>query len=152
MSISHMIMLFVICNFIFLFMYIYTHVYMCIFLYILFFKCMLGGGLWVCAYVFEQAILQGMPKVRQTLLFSATQTNSVQDLARLSLNNPATISADIESSATPDKLVQAYITCPLESKLNILYSFIKTHLTDKVSFMYIYVYVSFFRGGGLAGF
>ena len=54
------------------------------------------------------AIIQNMPRSRQTLLFSATQTKSVKDLARLSLNNPVSVSSDPEStSATPDQLVQA---------------------------------------------
>ncbi|KAK3082528.1 ATP-dependent RNA helicase dbp4, partial [Teratosphaeriaceae sp. CCFEE 6253] len=34
------------------------------------------------------AILEYLPRDRQTMLFSATQTKKVSDLARLSLNNP----------------------------------------------------------------
>lgn len=34
------------------------------------------------------AIIENLPETRQTLLFSATQTKSVKDLARLSLKDP----------------------------------------------------------------
>ena len=34
------------------------------------------------------AIIGNLPNTRQTLLFSATQTKSIKDLARLSLKNP----------------------------------------------------------------
>ncbi len=35
-------------------------------------------------------------------------------------------------TATPQQLLQAYVVCELPQKLDILYSFIKTHLTVKV--------------------
>jgi ATP-dependent RNA helicase DDX10/DBP4 len=38
------------------------------------------------------ALLSHLPRSRQTLLFSATQTKSVSDLARLSLKDPIYVS------------------------------------------------------------
>ena len=53
------------------------------------------------------AILDFLPRQRQTMLFSATQTKSVKDLARLSLADPEYISAHAEAAApTPLKLQQ----------------------------------------------
>lgn len=82
------------------------------------------------------ALLNHLPKSRQTLLFSATQTDSVSDLARLSLKDPAHIgvSSDPTSSSLstmPKNLEQNYLLAPLEQKLSILWSFIKTHLQAK---------------------
>ncbi|TFK52990.1 DEAD-domain-containing protein [Heliocybe sulcata] len=80
------------------------------------------------------ALLSHLPKSRQTLLFSATQTKSVKDLARLSLNEPVFVSADPETEglATPASLQQHYIVCDLDQKLDILWSFIKSHLQAKI--------------------
>ncbi|KIJ63585.1 hypothetical protein HYDPIDRAFT_29379 [Hydnomerulius pinastri MD-312] len=80
------------------------------------------------------ALLSHLPKSRQTLLFSATQTQSVAQLARLSLKDPVHIgvSEDGSSAATPASLSQHYSVCSLDKKLNILWSFIKTHLHSKV--------------------
>jgi ATP-dependent RNA helicase DDX10/DBP4 len=89
------------------------------------------------------AIIENLPRERQTLLFSATQTKSVRDLARLSLQDPewvavheATASADGAaegtSSSTPSKLVQRWVETPVERKLDVLYSFIKSHLKQKM--------------------
>lgn len=79
-------------------------------------------------------ILGHLPKKRQTLLFSATQSGSVNDLARLSLTNPRKIgvSSDQELSGTPDSLEQFYIQVPLEDKLDFLWSFLKAHLKSKI--------------------
>ncbi|EIN14558.1 DEAD-domain-containing protein [Punctularia strigosozonata HHB-11173 SS5] len=92
------------------------------------------------------ALLSHLPKGRQTLLFSATQTQSVQDLARLSLQNPVFVSTQHASEINtkdpskisltstdfiPKTLEQHYVVCELDQKLNLLFSFIKSHLTSK---------------------
>ncbi|CAM9735503.1 unnamed protein product, partial [Ectocarpus fasciculatus] len=78
-------------------------------------------------------ILQYLPRDRQTLLFSATQTKSVKDLARLSLRSPEYLAVHAEdSSVTPLKLHQNYIVCNLQDKLDVLFSFIKSHLKSKI--------------------
>ncbi|KAL6840620.1 hypothetical protein ACP4OV_029484 [Aristida adscensionis] len=78
------------------------------------------------------AIISQIPKVRQTLLFSATQTKSVKDLARVSLKDPEYISVHEEAkTATPDTLEQYAMIVPLEQKLNMLWSFIKRHVNSK---------------------
>jgi ATP-dependent RNA helicase DDX10/DBP4 len=80
------------------------------------------------------ALLSHLPKSRQTLLFSATQTDSVSDLARLSLKDPVTVAVHESghAAATPKSLEQHYVVCELDKKLDILWSFIKTHLQAKV--------------------
>ena len=85
------------------------------------------------------AILENLPRGgrggdgRQTLLFSATQTKSVKDLARLNLSDPEYISIHEEASMpTPVKLQQAFVECPSSQKISVLWGFIKTHLKAKV--------------------
>lgn len=82
------------------------------------------------------ALLSHLPKSRQTLLFSATQTRSVSDLARLSLHNPVSIGVnavdDPSSSSIPQNLEQHYLICTLDQKLSVLWSFIKAHLQSKI--------------------
>lgn len=79
------------------------------------------------------AIISQLPKHRQTLLFSATQTKSVKDLARLSLKDPEYIAVDEESiAATPNRLQQKVILVPLDQKLDMLWSFIKAHLNSRI--------------------
>ena len=79
------------------------------------------------------ALLSHLPKSRQTLLFSATQTQTVAQLARLSLEDPVHIGVQEagSSTATPASLSQHYSVCTLDRKLDVLWSFIKTHLHSK---------------------
>lgn len=78
------------------------------------------------------AIIEHLPPERQTLLFSATQTRSVQDLARLSLSEPVFVAPHEQAAfSTPDALAQNYVVVQLEDKITMLWSFIKTHLKQK---------------------
>ncbi|NWI92762.1 DDX10 helicase, partial [Pitta sordida] len=78
------------------------------------------------------AIIENLPKKRQTLLFSATQTKSVKDLARLSLKDPEYVWVHEKAKfSTPATLDQHYVVCELQQKVNMLYSFLRTHLKKK---------------------
>ncbi|MEE6472798.1 hypothetical protein FKM82_009730 [Ascaphus truei] len=78
------------------------------------------------------AIVENLPKKRQTLLFSATQTKSVKDLARLSLKDPEYVWAHEKAKfSTPATLEQNYVVCDLPQKINLLYSFVRNHLKKK---------------------
>lgn len=78
------------------------------------------------------AVLKSLPRDRQTLLFSATQTNSVKDLARVSLKNPHSVSLYTgEETFTPSQLKQNYVITSLPDKLDRLFSFIKGHTGSK---------------------
>lgn len=85
------------------------------------------------------AILGQLPASRQTLLFSATQTKSVGDLARLSMVDPKYVNANLANGgrggdelSLPESLEQSYVVVPLNEKLSLLWSFIKSHLKAKI--------------------
>lgn len=79
------------------------------------------------------ALVEHLPKVRQTLMFSATQSKKVSDLARLSLKDPEYVSVHQSAShATPTNLQQHYIVTPLHEKIDTLYGFIKANLKSKI--------------------
>ncbi|XP_070688956.1 probable ATP-dependent RNA helicase DDX10 [Pempheris klunzingeri] len=79
------------------------------------------------------AIVENLPQSRQTLLFSATQTKSVKDLARLSLKDPEYVWVHEKAKfSTPATLEQSYVVCELHQKVNMLYSFIRSHLKKKI--------------------
>ena len=79
------------------------------------------------------AILDYLPRERQTMLFSATQTKRVSDLARLSLQDPEYISVhEAAANATPKTLQQNYTITPLAEKLDTLWSFIQSAKKSKI--------------------
>ncbi|KAL7807008.1 DEAD domain-containing protein [Trichoderma aethiopicum] len=79
------------------------------------------------------ALIEHLPKSRQTLMFSATQSKKVSDLARLSLKDPEYVSVHQDAStATPTTLQQHYIVTPLPEKLDTLYGFIKANVKSKI--------------------
>lgn len=79
-------------------------------------------------------IVSILPKKRQTLLFSATQTTRVEQLARISFHKvPLFISMKSKKDkATVDTLEQGYVICPSEKRLLVFYNFIKRNLKKKV--------------------
>lgn len=81
-------------------------------------------------------IIKILPKEnRQTMLFSATQTTKVEDLARISLRQgPLYINVDEEKQfSTAEGLEQGYIVCDADKRFLLLYSFLyRTHKQKKV--------------------
>jgi ATP-dependent RNA helicase DDX18/HAS1 len=79
-------------------------------------------------------IIKYLPKERQTILFSATQTRKVEDLARLSMKtNPVYTGVHDDSRlATVEGLQQGYVVCPAEKRFMLLYSFLKKNRNKKV--------------------
>eukprot|EP01129_Flabellula_baltica_P014690 TRINITY_DN7109_c0_g1_i1.p1 TRINITY_DN7109_c0_g1~~TRINITY_DN7109_c0_g1_i1.p1 ORF type:complete len:583 (-),score=161.10 TRINITY_DN7109_c0_g1_i1:19-1728(-) len=81
-----------------------------------------------------QQILKFLPKNRQTLLFSATLTDNVDNLARLSLrDNPVTVDVNKRSlQATAEGLEQGYIVCDSDMRFLLLFTFLKRNINKKI--------------------
>uniref|UniRef100_A0A7S3LI99 ATP-dependent RNA helicase n=1 Tax=Aplanochytrium stocchinoi TaxID=215587 RepID=A0A7S3LI99_9STRA len=79
-------------------------------------------------------IIKLLPKKRQTVLFSATQTQNVEELAKLSINSkPVYVSVHEKASqATASGLEQGYVCCPSEKRFLLLYSFLRKTRKKKV--------------------
>lgn len=71
---------------------------------------------------------------RQSMLFSATQTTKVDDLARISLRpGPLYINVDSnDSSSTADRVEQGYVVCDSDMRFLLLFSFLKRNQKKKV--------------------
>lgn len=79
------------------------------------------------------ALVEHLPKEKQTMLFSATQSKKVSDLARLNLQDPEYVAVhEAAETATPSSLQQHYLVTPLPDKLDTLYGFIKSSLKSKI--------------------
>lgn len=68
------------------------------------------------------------------MLFSATQTNKVSDLARMSLR-PGPILIDVdktENTSTVSTLTQGYVVCPSDRRFLLLYTFLKKNIKKKM--------------------
>lgn len=86
---------------------------------------------------FEQEmkqIINLLPKRRQTMLFSATQTRKVEDLARVSLKKePLYVGVDDnKDTATVEGLEQGYVVCSSEKRFLLLFTFLKKNRKKKM--------------------
>lgn len=79
-------------------------------------------------------IIRLLPKRRQSMLFSATQTRKVEDLARISLKKePLYVGVDDNNeTATVEGLEQGYVVCPSEKRFLLLFTFLKKNRNKKL--------------------
>lgn len=86
---------------------------------------------------FEQEmkeIIKILPSERQSMLFSATQTTKVEDLARISLKKgPLYLNVDEHNvSSTAEGLEQGYVVCDSDKRFLLLFSFLKRNAGKKI--------------------
>ena len=78
-------------------------------------------------------ILKLLPKKRQTVLFSATQTQKVEDLCRVSLKKPEIVTAGgTQAAPTVQNLDQGYVLVSPDQKFRLLFTFLRKNLNKKV--------------------
>ena len=71
---------------------------------------------------------------RQSMLFSATQTTKVEDLARVSLRpKPLYINVDANMKhSTVETLEQGYVVCEADKRFLLLFSFLRRYAKKKI--------------------
>ncbi|KMQ89385.1 putative atp-dependent rna helicase pitchoune-like protein [Lasius niger] len=79
-------------------------------------------------------IINILPKRRQTMLFSATQTPKVATITTLALKKePIYVGVDDNKEmATVDGLQQGYVACPSEKRFLLLFTFLKKNRKKKI--------------------
>uniref|UniRef100_A0A069DW71 ATP-dependent RNA helicase n=1 Tax=Panstrongylus megistus TaxID=65343 RepID=A0A069DW71_9HEMI len=79
-------------------------------------------------------IIKLLPKRRQTMMFSATSTRKMDDLAKLAVKKePVYVGVhDSMDSATVEGLEQGYVLCPSEKRFLLLFTFLKKSRNKKV--------------------
>ncbi|GAA5977090.1 hypothetical protein JCM11641_001297 [Rhodosporidiobolus odoratus] len=80
-------------------------------------------------------IINLLPKEnRQSMLFSATQTTKVTDLARMSLRpGPLYINVDSgKDTSTAENLEQGYVVCESDKRFLLLFTFLRKNIKKKI--------------------
>ncbi|CAN1816311.1 DEAD-box ATP-dependent RNA helicase 18, partial [Linum perenne] len=97
------------------------------------------------------AIISRLPKLRRTGLFSATQTEAVEELAKAGLRNPVRVEVRAEekgltdslssqhsaSSKTPSRLVLEYLECEADKKPSQLVDLLVKNKSKKIIIYYM---------------
>ena len=81
-----------------------------------------------------RAIIKCIPKQRQTMLFSATNTKKVDDLARTAIDKNA-VYVEVPNDtnlATAEGLEQGYVTVPSDQRFLLLFTFLKKNKNKKI--------------------
>jgi ATP-dependent RNA helicase DDX18/HAS1 len=82
-----------------------------------------------------RAIIKCLPRERQTMLFSATQTKKVEDLARTAIDVKTAVFVEVPNEtelATAAGLEQGYVTVPSDQRFLLLFTFLKKNKNKKI--------------------
>ncbi|CAG0894707.1 unnamed protein product [Darwinula stevensoni] len=91
------------------------------------------------------SIISHLPKQRRTGLFSATQTQAVQDLVRTGMRNPVEVRVRSVGGTggrdvgVPDTLTNYYTLCAEERKLDLLAAFLREKCAERKEKVLVFV-------------
>lgn len=85
-------------------------------------------------FIYYIIYIKYIPERRQTMLFSATQTQKVATITTLALKKePIYVGVDDDKEmATVEGLQQGYVTCPSEKRFLLLFTFLKKNRKKKI--------------------